>query len=46
MTNLDSIFKSRDIDLIVRYKIKPSIFIERTDAEPEASILGPSDGKS
>ena len=31
------------IDLIVRYTMKPSVCIERTDAEPVASILWPPD---
>ena len=34
------------IDLIIRYKMKSSIFIEKTDAEPEASILWTPDVKN
>ena len=48
-TNLDSILKSRDIALITPVNPKrnqPWIFIGRTNAEADAPILWPPEGKS
>ena len=43
---LDSPLDSKEIKLVHPKGIQPRIFIERTDAEPEAPILWPPDAKS
>ena len=43
---LENPLDSKDVKLVIPKGNQPWIFIRGTDAEPEASVLGPSDGKS